>query len=354
MAERDTLRGEAGRVTILGDGGWGTSLAALLARKGVAVTMWGAFPEYLEEMRTSRVNRKFLPGVELPEELAFEPDARKAAEGADLITVAIPTRYMHSTLSRIKGDLPQDVPYVSVAKGLFMAADLAGQAVPGGKRLLRGTEIVRDCLGDVRVGGLFGPSHAEEVAKGLPTAVVATAADPDLAQSIQATFLTSLFRVYTSDDLVGVEIAGAVKNVIAIATGICDGLGFGDNSKAALLTRGLAEMTRLGVSLGARARTFIGLAGVGDLVTTCYSPFGRNRAVGVRIGKGMTLAEAEGSTEMVAEGVTTAPAILELARRGVEMPIAAEVCAILFENKDPRQAVADLMTRPPKAEGEGF
>lgn len=315
----------------------------LLARKGVSVTMWGAFPEYLEEMKASGVNRKFLPGVKLPEELAFEPDAPKATKGGDLITVAIPTRYMRSVLERIGDELPRHVPYVSVAKGLEE------------KHLLRGTEIIRDCLGGVRIGGLFGPSHAEEVAKRLPTAVVATSEDPGLAESIQATFLTSSFRVYSSEDLVGVEIAGAVKNVIAIAAGICDGLGFGDNSKAALLTRGLAEMTRLGVGLGARAETFIGLAGVGDLVTTCYSPFGRNRAVGVRIGEGMTLAEAEGSTEMVAEGVTTAPAILELASRsGVEMPIAAEVCAILFEGKDPRRAVADLMTRPPKAEGEGF
>ena len=343
MSGHRILQGEARRVAILGDGGWGTTLAALLVRKGVGVTLWGAFPEYLEEMRHSRVNRKFLPGVELPQDLAFEPDPREATRGADLITVAIPTRYMRGVLERIGGELPREVPYVSVAKGLE------------GGRLLRGTEIVRDCLGEVRVGGLFGPSHAEEVAKRLPTAVVATSEDAELAGSIQATFLTSSFRVYSSDDLVGVEIAGAAKNVIAIATGICDGLGFGDNSKAALLTRGLAEMTRLGVSLGARAQTFIGLAGVGDLVTTCYSPFGRNRAVGIRIGEGMTLAEAEGSTEMVAEGVTTAPAVIELASpSGVEMPIAAEVCAILFEAKDPRQAVVDLMTRPPRAESEGF
>jgi glycerol-3-phosphate dehydrogenase (NAD(P)+) len=343
MGGEDRLEGEAGRVAVLGDGGWGTSLAALLARKGVQVTLWGAFPEYLDEMRRSRVNRKFLPGVELPEEIAFEADAGEAVEGAALAVVAIPTRYMRSILERIRGDLPREVPYVSVAKGLER------------DHILRGTGIIRDCLGEVRVGGLFGPSHAEEVVKGLPAAVVATSADADLARSIQATFMTSSFRVYSSDDLTGVEIAGAVKNVIAIATGICDGLGLGDNSKAAVVARGLAEMTRLGVALGARAQTFIGLAGVGDLVTTCYSPFGRNRGVGVRIGEGMTLAEAEGSTEMVAEGVTTAPAILELAaRNGVEMPIAAEVRAILFEGKDPRQAVVDLMTRPPKAEGEGF
>ena len=343
MGGKDRPEGEAGRVTVLGDGSWGTSLAVLLARKGVPVTMWGAFPEYLDEMRRSRVNRKFLPGVELPEGLAFEADAGKAIEGAALAVVAIPTRYMRSVLERIRGDLPLNVPYVSVAKGLER------------DHLLCGTGIIRDCLGEVRVGGLFGPSHAEEVVKGLPAAIVATSADADLARSIQATFMTSSFRVYSSDDLTGVEIAGAVKNVIAIATGICDGLGLGDNSKAAVVARGLAEMTRLGVALGAQAQTFIGLAGVGDLVTTCYSPFGRNRAVGVRIGEGMTLAEAEGSTEMVAEGVTTAPAILELAsRNGVEMPIAVEVRAILFEAKDPRQAVVDLMTRPPKAEGEGF
>jgi glycerol-3-phosphate dehydrogenase (NAD(P)+) len=334
---------EAERVAVLGDGGWGTALAVILSRKGVKVTMWGAFPEHLEEMRASRENRKYLPDVELPPSLRFEPYADRAAKGAEILVVAIPTKYMRTTLERIRDDLPRSAPFVSVAKGLEEG------------RLMRGTEIVRDCLGGVEVGGLFGPSHAEEVARRLPTAVVATAGEPDLARTIQATFLTSSFRVYTSPDVTGTELAGAVKNVIAIAAGISDGLGFGDNSKAALLTRGLAEMTRLGVALGAEPLTFSGLAGVGDLVTTCYSPYGRNRAAGVKLGKGMTLDEVEGSTAMVAEGVRSAPAILDLARRaGVEMPIAEEVRAVIYEGKDPRKAVIDLMTRPPKAEAEGL
>lgn len=337
------LPDEAGRVAILGDGGWGTALAVTLARKGVDVTVWGAFPDYVEEMRRSRVNRKFLPGIDLPEGLLLETDAAKAARGAELIVVAIPTKYMRATLERIAPALPRDVPYVSVAKGLEEG------------RLFRGTEIVRDCLGDVGVGCLSGPSHAEEVAKRLPTAVVAAAETDDLAGAIQATFLTATFRVYRCTDLAGVELGGAVKNVIAISAGICDGLGFGDNSKAALLTRGLAEMTRLGVRMGAEAATFRGLSGIGDLITTCCSPYGRNRAVGVKLGQGVPLEEIEASTEMVAEGVRTAPAICDLAgRMGVEMPIAREVCAVLFDGKAPKQAVVDLMTRPPRAEDESF
>ncbi len=335
--------GEAGRVTVLGDGGWGTALAVTLVRKGVSVTVWGAFPDYVEEMRRSRVNRKFLPGIDLPEALEFEADAAKAVRGAELVVVAIPTQYIRSTLGRLAPALPRDVPYVSVAKGLEEG------------RLRRATEIVRDCLGGVRIGCLSGPSHAEEVAKRLPTAVAAAAETEDLARLIQATFLTATFRVYRCTDLVGVELGGAIKNVIAIAAGISDGLGFGDNSKAALLTRGLAEMTRLGVRMGAEAETFRGLSGIGDLITTCYSPYGRNRAVGVKLGQGVPLEEIEASTEMVAEGVRTAPAICDLAgRKGAEMPIATEVCAVLFGGKLPRQAVVDLMTRPPKAESENL
>ncbi len=333
----------AGRVTVLGDGGWGTALAVTLARKGLDVTVWGAFPEYVEEVRRTRVNRKFLDGIDLPEALALEADAAKATEGAELVVVAIPTKFMRATLERIGPALPRDVPYVTVAKGLEEG------------RLARGTEIIHDCLGDVGIACLAGPSHAEEVAKRLPAAVVAAAETEDLARLVQTTFLTATFRVYRCTDLVGVELGGAVKNVIAIAAGICDGLEFGDNSKAALLTRGLAEMTRLGVRMGADAATFRGLSGIGDLITTCCSPFGRNRAVGVKLGQGVSIKEIEASTEMVAEGVKTAPAICDLAEKmKVEMPIAREVCAVLLEGKAPKQAVVDLMTRPPKAESESF
>lgn len=342
MASALDLR-EARRVAVLGDGGWGTALAVLLRRKGVEVALWGAFPEYIEEMRRSRVNRKFLPGIDLPADLVLESDASRATEGAELVVAAIPSKFMRATLTRVAGSLPRGVPYVSVVKGLEEST------------LSRGTEILRQVLGPVRTAVLSGPSHAEEVAMRLPTAVVAASEDQALAEVVQATFFTASFRVYTSADMLGVEIAGAVKNVIAIAAGICDGLGFGDNSKAALITRGLAEMARLGVRLGADAHTFRGLAGVGDLMTTCYSTRSRNRAVGVRLGRGETRSNIERSMEMVAEGVRTAPAIAALAaRQGVEMPITSEVRAVLFEGKDPRRAVTDLMTRPPRSEREEF
>ena len=333
----------ATRVAVLGDGGWGTAIATLLASKGIDVAIWGAFPDYLDEVRRSRENRKFLPGVKLSEKIALEADAARACAGAQLVVVAIPTKFMRPTLEKLSPALRRDVPYCSVAKGVEE------------DRLRRGTEIIRDVLGRVTVGILSGPSHAEEVARGRPTAVVAAAEDASCAALVQGTFLAPAFRVYTCADTIGVEIAGAVKNVIAIAAGICDGLGFGDNSKAALVTRGLAEMTRFGVKLGARPDTFRGLAGVGDLMTTCYSSHSRNRGFGERVGRGETREQIETSMEMVAEGVRTARGVLAIARdRGVEMPIAAEVCAMLFDRKSPKKAVVDLMTRPPRSEREDF
>jgi glycerol-3-phosphate dehydrogenase (NAD(P)+) len=331
------------RATVLGDGGWGTALALLLDSTGIEVTLWGAFPEYVDEVRRTRVNRKFLPGPRLPERLSLEADAEAACARAELIVAAVPTKFMRATFERLAGVLPRQTPYVTVAKGVE-----AG-------RLRLGSEIILEVLGPVPVGVLSGPSHAEEVSRGLPTAVVAAAADPALGRIIQAAFMAKTFRVYTSADVLGVELAGAVKNVMAIAAGICDGLEFGDNSKAALVARGLAEMTRFGVARGATPETFSGLAGVGDLVTTCYSRHGRNRAVGVRLGRGETRAQIEGSMEMVAEGVLTAPGVVALAREsGIEMPIAAEVVAVLFDGKPPRQAVTDLMTRPPRSEREQY
>jgi len=217
--------------------------------------------------------------------------------------------------------------------------------------LLPGSGIVRDVLGEVRLAGLYGPSHAEEVARGLPTTVVATSSDGEHAEFVQHLFFSDSFRVYTNTDVVGVELGAALKNVIAVAAGICDGLGLGDNAKSALVTRGLAEITRLGVALGARRDTFSGLTGLGDLITTCYSPYGRNRAVGLRIGRGERLQQIVDSMAMVAEGVRTAKAAKALsARHNVETPITDEVCRVLFEDKSPLEAVGDLMQRSPKAE----
>jgi glycerol-3-phosphate dehydrogenase (NAD(P)+) len=331
------------RITVLGDGGWGTALALLLEQNGFDVVLWGAFAEYADEMRRTRVNRKFLPNVRLSDGLVLESDPEAATHASDLAVVAIPTKFMRSALERIAPSLPDGLPYLTVAKGVEE------------ERLCRGSQIIAEVLGDVDIGILSGPSHAEEVSRGLPTAVVVAAADEALAKEVQSAFMTKTFRVYTSNDVLGVEIAGAVKNVMAIAAGICDGLELGDNSKAALVTRGLAEMTRLGVDLGADAATFRGLAGVGDLMTTCYSKHSRNRSVGERLGRGETGAAIEQSMEMVAEGVRTTKGLAGLAReRGIEMPIAEEVRAVLFDGKSAKELVPALMERPPRSERESF
>jgi glycerol-3-phosphate dehydrogenase (NAD(P)+) len=234
-----------------------------------------------------------------------------------------------------------NVPVVSIAKGIET------------ETLMRASEVIADCLKAQKIAVLSGPSHAEEVARNLPTTVVASARDMSLARDVQQTFLTQRFRVYTNPDMLGVELGAALKNIIAIAAGILDGLGLGDNAKSALITRGLAEITRLGVAMGADARTFAGLTGLGDLITTCISPHGRNRAVGIAIGRGNRLKEILASMEMVAEGIMTTKSACALAKRhNVEMPITAEVYKVLFEDKDPRQALADLMMRQPKPELE--
>ncbi len=329
-------------VTIIGDGAWGTALAVLLCTKGERVRMWSVFPEHLEEMKEKRENARFLPGVKLPGSLEFVPDAREALAGAGCAVCAVPTQYMRSVLGRLRG-LNQGARYVSVSKGIEVGT------------LKRGTEIVRETLSDVRVGGLFGPSHAEEVARGLPASVVAAADDEETAREIQALFMCESLRVYTNTDLLGVELCGAVKNVVAIAAGICEGLGLGDNARAALLTRGLAEMARLGVALGAKAITFQGLAGVGDLITTCVSPYGRNRAAGLMAAEGKTLEEIKDSLAGVAEGVESTNSVLDLARRaGVEMPIAEAVKAVLYDGRPALTAVRELMTRAPKSEMRGL
>jgi glycerol-3-phosphate dehydrogenase (NAD(P)+) len=331
------------RIAVIGDGGWGTALAMLLCGKGEKVTLWSNFPDYAEELRASRENRKFLPGVKIPSEIEITSDLTGVVKDAELLVSAVPVIYLRAVMTRLAHSLTRlPIPIVSVAKGIENGT------------LMRGSEIIADCLGARRIAVLSGPSHAEEVSRGLPATVVASARDMALAREIQQTFMTQRFRVYTNPDMVGVELGAAVKNVIAIAAGILDGLGLGDNAKSALITRGLAEITRLGVAMGADARTFAGLAGLGDLITTCISPHGRNRAVGMAIGKGKRLKEVLAGMEMVAEGVMTTKSVCALAaRHGVEMPITAEVHKVLFEDKDPRQALADLMMRQAKAEIEG-
>ena len=264
---------------------------------------------------------------------------KEAADRAELIVAAIPSAYLRMTSQRFRNSIPDDVPVLSVIKGIE------------NETFARPSQILAETLGQRPIAVLSGPSHAEEIARGLPASVVVAGSDNNLNEQIQISLNHKFFRVYTNSDGLGVELAGALKNILGIAAGICDGLGFGDNAKAALLTRGLVEIARFAIDQGARLETFWGLAGVGDVVTTCYSPFGRNRALGARIGRGESLADILASMTGVAEGVFTTRSVHALASlRGVEMPITAEVHRILFEGKDPRGAVTDLMLRPPKVE----
>lgn len=331
---------------IIGDGAMGTVCVRLLAENGCPVRMWSAFEENADAMRRTRRNRRFLPGVDLPEALEITTDPARAFAGADLVVSAVPAQFTRAVWQRLAGHCPPEIPICSATKGIETGS------------LLRPTQIVADVLtaspdGAWPLAALSGPSIAREVALRLPATVVAAAADERLAAEIQKLFTTAYFRVYTNTDLVGVEIAAATKNIIAIAAGILDGIRAGDNAKAALLTRGLAEITRLGLALGGQGETFAGLAGVGDLVTTCVSPFGRNRTLGEAIGKGRTLDDALAAIEGEVEGVATTRSVLDLARRhDVEMPIARAVHAVLFEGRRPRQAIAELMSRPLKSESQ--
>ena len=281
-----------------------------------------------------RENVRFLPGVPIPDSVELTTDPASAIRDADLWVSAIPTIHLRPTLERFRSLSSIQTPVVSLTKGIELST------------FRRPSEIIREVLGTDRVIALSGPTHAEEVSRGMPTSVVAAGADGTLTGWAQQCFGTERFRVYTNPDLVGVELAGALKNVIGIAAGICDGLGFGDNAKSALLTRGLVEMTRFGMALGAEHDTFQGLAGVGDLITTCFSPHGRNRRVGERLGKGETLAQIQSSMPAVAEGVTTARSVHERTRGlDLEMPITTAVYRVLYEGVSPLDGVTELMSR---------
>ncbi len=328
------------KVVVIGCGGWGTALSLLLLQNGHRTVMWGVDAEYVGLMRTSRDNARFLPGIAIPDRLDLSSDLHGAVIGAEVVVLATPTVYMREICTRLAADIRSDHLLVNVAKGVEEGT------------LLTGTGIVKDVCGeDAPVVGLYGPSHAEEVARGMPTTVVAACADAAVARRVQSIFMSPAFRVYTNTDLIGAEIGAALKNVIAIAAGVCDGLGFGDNAKSALLTRGLAEMRRLGVAMGARGATFAGLTGLGDLITTCVSPHGRNRHVGYRLGQGEKLDSILGDMHQVAEGVRTTRSACGLAEKySVDMPITREVDALLFRGKDPLRSGRDLMQREPRAE----
>ncbi len=332
------------RALVIGDGSWGTTLALLLCRNGVRTTLWSAFPDHVEQMRSARENARFLPGIALPEELEITADTFSACEGCELAVSVVPTQFLRGVAERFEEALKGTVPLVSATKGLEI------------ETFLTPSRILAETLGDRRIAVLSGPSHAEEVAQGMPASLVAASEDAALARTVQDAFASDTFRVYTHRDPIGAELGAALKNVIALAAGISDGLGLGDNAKAALITRGVVEMARFGQTHGARPDTFFGLAGLGDLVTTCCSRHSRNRAVGERIGRGESLEEILASMEMVAEGVWTTQALFgpESEARGVRMPIAEQVYACLFEGKDPRQAVSDLMSREPAGEMDGL
>jgi glycerol-3-phosphate dehydrogenase (NAD(P)+) len=328
-------------VAVLGAGAWGTTLAALLAGQGVLTRLWVREPEVAAQIQATRVNERFLSGVMLPPALHATPDISEALAGAHLLVLAVPSRWMRASCREFAAVLgPQALPVVTVTKGL---------EIETGKRM---SEVIAEELPHLSaIAALSGPNLAREIALGQPAATVIASADAPLARWAQELFWAPHFRPYTGVDLIGVEICGAVKNVIALAAGICEGLGFGDNAKAALLTRAVAEIARLVDRLGGRAETVAGLAGIGDLIATCASPFSRNHQVGLACGRGEDYREALGTSGQVAEGVFTAQAVVRLARRlDVELPICEQVHAILFEGYPVREAVAALMSRERRSE----
>jgi len=326
-----------------------TVCALLLDSQGEQVTIWGAFPEQIADMIQTRENRRFLPGCRFPQSIRLTAEDDKAFADADLIVSAVPTQYIRKVWERLSAHTPPTTPIASVAKGIE------------NESLLRPTQIIAQVLGqaadkgaDRSLAAISGPSVADELGRCLPATVCAASEDAAFAELLQKTFTCQWFRVYTHDDILGVELAGATKNVIALAAGILDGLQAGNNAKSALLSRGLAEITRLGVAMGAKDTTFFGIAGVGDLATTCFSPTGRNRTCGEQLGKGRKLDDVLAGMNSVVEGVPTTRSVVALAERhNVEMPITQAVYQVLFENLDPIQAISQLMTRQLKAERIG-
>ncbi len=332
------------RIAVIGGGSWGTALTIALTRSRAehAVSLWVLEREICESLRARRTNDVFLPGFEIPAQVAATNDLREALAGADIVLGVMPSGHAKSMYTKMLPHLGPQTLFVSATKGLDH------------DNLKRITEIIVEVCSPKfapRVAALSGPSFAKEVARGDPTAVAIASRDAEVARTIQEEFSGPTFRLYANEDVVGVELGGAVKNVIAIAAGVCDGLGFGHNTIAALITRGLAEMTRLACALGGKKETLAGLAGMGDLVLTCTGGLSRNRTVGVELGKGRKLDDIVGSMRMVAEGVATTAATMRLARQiGVEMPITEQMHAVLYEKRPPRDAIRELMERRLKHE----
>ena len=330
------------KITVLGAGSWGTTLALVLLGNGHDVTLWGYTQDQVDLMREKHENPEFLPGVPLPPNLKFSSDIEAASESRDMIVMAVPAQYLRSVIQKIAHlDLKRTV-ICNVAKGIENST------------LMTMSDVLIDVLKYERkenLAILSGPSLAGEVSRQIPTAVVAASFREKTSKVVQDAFTTNYFRVYVNDDIRGVELGGSLKNVIAVAAGISDGAGFGDNTKAAIMTRGIYEITRLGVKLGAQPKTFAGLSGMGDLIVTCMSQHSRNRYLGEQIGKGRKLKEVLDEMVMVAEGVATARSVRDLEKKyDIDLPIMTEVHQVLFEDKDPQKATIDLMTRHSKGE----
>ncbi len=329
-------------VAVLGAGAWGTTLAIVLHNNGHNVTLWEYREEYVNIILEHRENITFLPGIPLPAGVKVTHDLQAACFKKNLIVLAVPTQFLRSVIKQIDAAEIKDSIFVSVSKGIEINTNFTI------------SQIFHDVFPSIsisQVSALSGPSHAEEVSKCIPTLVVAASKDEKTSKFVQAAFMASYFRVYSSQDILGVELGGAFKNVIAVGAGIIDGLGYGDNTKAAIMTRGIAEISRLGIELGANPATFAGLSGMGDLIVTCMSRHSRNRYVGEKIGQGMKLKEVLAGMTAVAEGVATSKSASDLSRmHGVDSPITFEVYRILFEDKDPVQATKELMTREMKVE----
>ena len=332
------------KVSVAGAGSWGTALAILLHDNGHEVILWSALKDEVEMLTTKREHAGKLPGVKIPEEIVITDDLEMTLSDRDLVVLAVPSPFTRSTAHSMRNLIKEGQIIVNVAKGIEETT------------LMTLTDIIEEEIPQANVAVLSGPSHAEEVGRRMPTTCVVGAKSRKTAEYIQGIFMSPVFRVYTSPDILGIELGGALKNVIALAAGTADGLGCGDNTKAALITRGIAEIKRLGVAMGAHAETLTGLSGIGDLIVTCASVHSRNRKAGYLIGKGYTMQEAMDEVKMVVEGVYSAKAALSLSRKyHVEMPIVEEVNKVLFEGKSPKDALAELMMRVRKEEtGEGL
>lgn len=330
------------KVGVIGSGSWGTALAVQLSKQGKNVVMWSRTRDNTDLLNSERENKKYLPGIKFPSNLQISTDLEFTLKNAEIVLIVVPSHAVREIIKKTKPYITPQMIIVNTAKGIE------------NNTLLRMTEVIKSELNDKyyqRLAVLSGPNHAEEVALGIPSATVIASENEIIAEIIQDEFMAQNFRVYTSQDIIGVEIGGALKNVIAIDAGMADGLGFGDNTKSALLTRGLAEIVRLGIAMGADPLTFAGLSGLGDLVATCTSKHSRNRKVGVQLGQGGRIEQILQEMGMVAEGVKTTRAAHELSiKYGVEMPITEQTYAVLFSSKEPRKAVIDLMNRGPKKE----